>query len=228
MALAMGHGESMCAGSEGFLIMPFSQAKMINQYLIARSPSAEKCQLYLTWHPLGFWILEWCWFQLEGAMKYKLLQARKYSNTYAFCWKPNLLCTWVAALCVWVSWETQYISRKQNSQSILVWVACWISLDFFHKRLLIIPPQPAKAQSAAYTGLVPQRPVLLTLMARKGGRPWTTSPLALSKRTANLLLAFGIPLVVLLISIIMFCWTEVEWTNTVQSPSHFNEKYIHQ
>ena len=202
--LAMGPGTKHVRWFWRVLDHAFSQAKMINQYLIARSPSAEKCQLYLTWHPLGFWILEWCWFQLEGAMKYKLLQARKYSNTYVCCWKPNLLCTWVAALCVWVSWEKQYISRKQNSQSILVWVACWILLDFFHRRLLIIPPQPAKAQSAAYTGLVPQRPVLLTLMARNAGRPWTTSPLALSKRTANLLLAFGIPLVVLLISILCF------------------------
>ncbi|CAL1164150.1 unnamed protein product, partial [Cladocopium goreaui] len=31
----------------------------------------------------------------------------------------------------------------------------------------------------------------------QGGRPWTTSPLALSRRTSNLLLSFGVPLLVL-------------------------------
>ena len=110
---------------------------------------------------------------------------------------------------------TETTDSKETKQPKHIRLGCLLDyVRIISRKTPDHPPQPKKAQCAAYKSQVPQRPCAADSdMAGKKdtvGRPWTTSPLALSKRTANLLLAFGIPMIVWLIRTLSFCHTELE------------------
>ena len=83
------------------------------------------------------------------------------------------------------------------------WSYHFLFVGFLPKCMWSIPLPAASGSSVSYIGLVPQELGTAPMAGKKsqGGRPWTTSPLALSRRTSNLLLSFGVPLLVFLIRI---------------------------